>query len=170
VPFFSCKAGQGACFFLMLCALGVAHAQNKGAVMQFDLPKLDGSSLTRLSDLPSTVVVVNFWRSDCPPCVEEMHLLNLQAQQLPAVKFIGIATEEAAKAKRFLARHPSGYLQLGAPLASEGLMRRFGNKTGALPYTAVLNPQRQLCQTKTGLLDAHWLAQALSACSAKDKH
>ena len=116
------------------------------------------------------ILVVNFWASWCPPCVEEMYLLNQQAQQLPAVKFIGIATEEAAKANRFLARYPAGYLQLGAPLASEGLMRRFGNKTGALPYTAVLNPQRQLCQTKTGLLDAQWLAQALSACSGKDKH
>jgi thiol-disulfide isomerase/thioredoxin len=138
--------------------------------MQFDLPKLDGSALVRLSDVPTGVVVLNFWRSDCPPCVEEMYLLNQQAQQLPAVKFIGIATEEAAKANRFLARYPAGYLQLGAPLASEGLMRRFGNKTGALPYTAVLNPQRQLCQTKTGLLDAQWLAQALSACNGKDKH
>ncbi len=164
------KAGQGTCFLLMLCALDFGHAQAKREVMQFDLPQLDGSALVRLSDVPTGAVVLNFWRSDCPPCIQEMPLLNQQALRQPGVKFIGIATEEASKAQRFLARHPVGYLQLRAPSDAQGLMRRFGNKTGALPFTAVLNDQRQVCQDTTGLLDERWLAHALVVCTEKDKH
>jgi thiol-disulfide isomerase/thioredoxin len=168
--FFRLRAGQGACFFVMLFALNGGHAQARGEVMQFDLPKLDGSALVRLSAVPTGVVVLNFWRSDCPPCIQEMPLLNQQAQRQPGVNFIGIATEEASKAKRFLVRYPSGYLQLRAPSDAQGLMRRFGNKTGALPFTVVLNAQRQGCQATTGLLDERWLAQALLVCSDQDKH
>ena len=168
--FFIYKAGQGACLILMLCGLNWGHAQARGAVMQFDLPQLDGSALVRLSDVPAGVVVLNFWRSDCPPCIQEMPLLNQQAQRQPKVTFIGIATEEASKAQRFLARYPSGYLQLRAPSDAQGLMRRFGNKTGALPFTVVLSEQRQVCQATTGLLDERWLAHALLVCSDPDKH
>ena len=167
---FKLRAGKVACFLVMLCALNGAHAQARGEVMQFELPKLDGSALVRLSDVPTGAVVLNFWRSDCPPCILELPLLNQQAQRQPGVKFIGIATEESSKAQRFLARYPSGYLQLRAPSDAQGLMRRFGNKTGALPFTVVLTEQRQVCQATTGLLDERWLAHALVVCTEKDKH
>ena len=168
--FFRRKPGQGGCLFLMLCALNWGHAHARGELMQFDLPQLDGSALVRLSDVPTGVVVLNFWRSDCPPCIQEMPLLNQLAQRQPGVNFIGIATEAASKANHFLARYPSGYLQLRAPSDAQGLMRRFGNKTGALPFTVVLNEQRQVCQATTGLLDERWLAHALVVCTEKDKH
>jgi len=170
--FFTHRAGPCACLILVMCALNCGHAQAqaRGQVMQFDLPKLDGSALVRLRDVPIGVVVLNFWRSDCPPCIQEMPLLNQQSQRQPGVNFIGIATEEASKAHRFLARYPSGYLQLRAPSDAQGLMRRFGNKTGALPFTVVLNAKRQVCQATTGLLDERWLAHVLSVCAEKDKH
>ena len=151
----------GAGLLLLACSVGQAWG---GSAPQLELARLDGAAFVRLSELPKRPLVLNFWRSDCPPCVAEMPLLNQQARRYTEVVFIGIATEEAARARRFLATHPVDYLQLLAPSASEGLMRRFGNKTGALPYTVVLNSQHQICQTQTGPVNAAWLAQTLAAC------
>ena len=41
----------------------------------FSLPQL-GESERRLSDLRGTPVVINFWATWCPPCIEEMPLLD----------------------------------------------------------------------------------------------
>jgi peroxiredoxin len=42
---------------------------------EFDLPALAGGSV-KLSDLKGKVVIVNFWATWCPPCLQEMPGLN----------------------------------------------------------------------------------------------
>jgi hypothetical protein len=43
-------------------------------------------------------------------------------------------------------------------------MRRFGNKSGALPYTVVLNTRLEVCASHLGEVDSTWLAAAAAAC------
>lgn len=156
-------------FFLLLigCALGICEAQDHGATMHLELPNVDGTSFVRLSDFMASAVVLNFWSADCPPCIEELPVLSSQSRLHPSVQFLGIATDEAARARHYVEQQKVVYPQLLAPTVSSGLMRRFGNKTGALPYTVVLNSRHQICQTKTGAVTSDWLAFAVDFCSSK---
>jgi hypothetical protein len=52
-----------------------------------------------------------------------------------------------------------------APAQPEVLLRRFGNKLAALPYTVVLNARHQICTTRLGEVDAAWVATAIATCA-----
>jgi thiol-disulfide isomerase/thioredoxin len=134
--------------------------------MRLELARLDGTAFVRLSDFAGKVVVLNFWRSDCPPCVAEMPLLSGFSQANADVTVIGIATEEASRARRFVERQRITYLQLNAPAQSAGLLRRFGDASGALPYTVVLDTQHRICASQVGAVDAAWLQVAPGRCKA----
>ena len=47
------------------------------------------------------------------------------------------------------------------------LMRRFGNKTGALPFTVVVDARHVVCASRLGAVDADWIAAAARACGAQ---
>lgn len=61
--------------------------------------QMDGRN-TRLSDLRGKIVVVNFWATWCPPCVEETPSLNRLQQwlQLRGGTVLGISEDEDASA------------------------------------------------------------------------
>jgi cytochrome c biogenesis protein CcmG/thiol:disulfide interchange protein DsbE len=62
-----------------------------GAVMaDFELEGLNRKK-TRLSDLRGKPVVLNFWATWCPPCREEMPVLDRAARELKGkVTFVGV--------------------------------------------------------------------------------
>lgn len=132
----------------------------------FELPLLDGSKFVRAADFSGRPLLVNFWASECPPCVNEMPLLAAQAARHPAAQFIGVAVDGRARALRFLWGRPSVYPQLEAPRQPEVLLRRFGNLQAALPFTVVLDPAQRICASRQGEVDARWISAALAACAA----
>ena len=75
--------------FLFLFAIGLCGAScNKDPgpqvgepVPDFELPDLDGR-LKRLTELRGQVVVLNYWATWCPPCVDEMPSLEKLHQAL----------------------------------------------------------------------------------------
>lgn len=132
--------------------------------MALELPRLDGTAFVRLADYAGRPVLLNFWGSECPPCAAELPLLFQQAPLYPGLPFLGIAVDRRDDAARFLARWQPSYPQLVATTQPEVLMRRYGNRLGALPYTVVLDARHALCATHLGALDARWLAAAAEAC------
>lgn len=137
-----------------------------GAAMDLTLPALDGSRFVRLADFSGRPVLLNFWGSECPPCIHEMPLLFAQAPRHPGLQFLGIAVDQRASATRFLARLQPSYPQLLATSQPEVLLRRFGNRLGALPYTVVLNARHEVCLTRLGEIDAAWVDSAAATCGA----
>ena len=109
-------------------------------------------------------MLLNFWSSDCPPCVREMPLLDRWAAAHAGVAVVGIAVDAPDAAQRFAALHPVRYLQLRVGVDARVLLRRFGNREGVLPYTVLLGPQRQPCASRRGELEAAWLDAALRDC------
>jgi cytochrome c biogenesis protein CcmG, thiol:disulfide interchange protein DsbE len=73
-------------------------------VFAFDV----GGKAARLSDLRGQVVVLNFWATWCPPCVEEMPSLNHLHERLAkrGVTILGVSSDEdAATYDQFLRDH-----------------------------------------------------------------
>ena len=152
---------------LLWATLG--HAQQstnlQSNTMTLELPDIDGTRIFQLSDYAGKPMVLNFWGSFCPPCISEMPMLHKQALRYPGVQFLGIAIDDRLKARGFLQSQQVTYPHLVAPVQSDGIMRRFGNKSGALPYTAILDKSHRLCLSKAGGIDSGWLADALRHCA-----
>lgn len=143
---------------LLAPLLSLAHGHN------LRLPTLDGQRTVSLDAYKGRALLLNFWSSDCLPCVRELPLLQAQSQ-LQALPYIGIAIDEPGRAAAFARDAGVRYLQLAAaPAGRAALLRRFGNRLGALPYTVVLDGAHRLCATRLGAVDAAWLARAVQAC------
>lgn len=112
--------------------------------------------------------MVNFWRSDCPPCVREMPLLADTARQGKS-QVVAIALQrpyETANAPGGVLAALQAPLQLlHGPSEPRGLLARFGNPAGALPYTVVLDAQHRTCARQTGEVTADWLNAAIHRCT-----
>jgi peroxiredoxin len=81
---------------------------------QFALNTLDGKPVA-LADLKGKPVLVNFWASWCPPCLEETPALieayNELKKENPNFEFVGIGTnDEKANLVKFAANNNIPYL------------------------------------------------------------
>ena len=139
-----------------------------GTKNTLDFELSNGRQFIKLSQLPAQTTVINFWRSDCPPCVREMPLLAELAQS-GKVRVITVALqrpqETAAAPAAITETLKPPLLSLHGPSEPRGLLARFGNPHGALPHTVLLDPERHPCGQHTGELSSAWLAAATAACS-----
>ena len=123
---------------LTLMMPGAAVAVGPGeAAPDFALTNFDGKPL-HLADLRGKLVFLNFWASWCGPCIEEMpHLSAWQRGYGPeGLQVIGISMDDdAAPARRFLARHPVDY---PIALGDAKLGERFGGILG-LPQSFLID-------------------------------
>ena len=67
----------------------------------------DSDRTVSLRDLRGKVVVLNFWATWCPPCVEEMpSLIAMQKQMKDKVTVLAVSTDESESAYRqFIRQH-----------------------------------------------------------------
>jgi thiol-disulfide isomerase/thioredoxin len=107
-----------------------------------------------LADFQGHVLVVNFWATWCPPCVEEMPLLDGFAQQQhpKGWRVIGLALDNLNAVQSFLKRVPVSFPVAIAGLAGLELSRELGNAGGQLPFTAVWDSDGALRHVKLGPL------------------
>ena len=143
---------------LLLLLAGHAAA----APLSFDLPSLDGEGRVKLGQFQGQPVVLNFWASNCLPCIRELPILHAHAAKQPKLPFIGIAIDTRAAAQGFLRQHRASYPQA---LAWPALLPIFGNEIKGLPYTVILTSHHRICARRLGPVDAAWLAKAVAACA-----
>ena len=118
---------------------------------RFDQPNGEPLALSSLRGRP---LVLNFWATWCPPCVEEMPLLDRFYQQNSNKNWqiLGIAIDQPSAVRRFLGQFPVHYPIVLGGMQGNGLGRLLGNEQGSLPYTVVLDEQGHLVQRKLGRL------------------
>ena len=122
--------------------------------------ELPSGGIYKLSKLRGKPLVVNFWATWCPPCVEEMPLLNAFYRQHAANgwQMVGLAADNAKAVNQYLSKIPMNFPTPLAGLAGIELSRTLGNLSGALPFTVVLNSQGAIALRQMGKLSVQQIA------------
>lgn len=115
----------------------------------------------RMDGFQGRPLLVNFWATWCPPCVEELPLIDAfhREQSDRGWQVLGLAVDQAAPVVRFLARLPLGFPVALAGLAGADLSRSLGNPSGALPFSVAFGADGRIMHRKLGKLSVDELAQ-----------
>jgi thiol-disulfide isomerase/thioredoxin len=121
------------------------------ALWEKSFQTLDGPALP-LASLRGKPLLVNFWATWCPPCVEELPLLDrfAQANKAKGWQVLGLAADQEAPVRGFLQRVPLSFPVALAGFPGIELSKVLGNVSGALPFTVVLGSDGNIVQRRIG--------------------
>ena len=123
------------------------------AAPDFALPDLAGEQRT-LADWSGKVVVLNFWATWCAPCREEMPMLVEIGDEYrgKGVEVVGVAVDDRDKIAEFVDEFRVNFPIVYGELAALKLSQTYGNRIGALPYTAIIDRQGRIVHMHAGIL------------------
>jgi thiol-disulfide isomerase/thioredoxin len=119
----------------------------------FSLTDLDGK-MRNVSEWDNKILVVNFWATWCPPCIQEMPLLVEIQQDYGEIglQIIGIAVDEHEAVKQFVEENYINYPILEGDDVID-ISKSFGNRLGVLPFTAVVDRNGNVVERHVGDLN-----------------
>ena len=132
------------------------------SVISFTLPDLEGEQQS-LEQWQGQVVMVNFWAPWCPPCREEVPAF-IELQEKYADKgftIVGITVDTHENAQTFADTMGINYPVLIAEEEGIELAKKYGNKVGALPFTALLDRSGNIVFTHRNELTLEQAEEAL---------
>ena len=133
-------------------------AQDALWAMNFDTP--DGQPQP-MSSFRGKPLLLNFWATWCPPCVEELPLLDAfyQEQKSNGWQVLGLAVDQPSAVRKWLAAKPLNFAVGMAGLDGTELSKSLGNLAGSLPFTAIFGSSGALLHRKTGQVSKEDLVQ-----------
>ena len=134
-------------------ALGSSSADPPATAPDFRFTDQHGVE-RRFSDWHGTARVVNFWATWCPPCVHEIPMLITVQESFRAqgVRFVGVAVDDSAAAFAMAKELRMNYPTMAGPTRTLDLLRAYGNRAGALPFTAFVDPRGSIRDRHVGAL------------------
>ena len=96
-----------------------------------------------LSQWKGKTLVINFWATWCPPCLQEIPGFSTLQEQYASkgVQFVGIALDTSDNILGYSKQHPASYPLFVAEAKGAELSRQLGNSRLALPYTVVIDDE-----------------------------
>lgn len=100
-------------------------------------------------------LLVNFWATWCPPCIEELPLIDAfyKANQSKSFQVVGLAVDQPSQVRRFLTQKPLQFPTGLAGMVGSELGVSLGNAQSALPYSVLFDAKGRLLAQKAGKLE-----------------
>ena len=117
--------------------------------LNFDDPAGNPLAMASLRGKP---LLVNFWATWCPPCIEELPLLDsfYRSNQAKGWQVIGLAIDQPSAVQKWLKSRPLSFPVGMAGFQGTELVKSFGNASGGLPFTLVVSAAGSIIARKTG--------------------
>lgn len=102
----------------------------------------------------SRPLLINFWATWCPPCVEELPLLNrfFEQNRHNGWQVLGLAVDQPEPVKAFLIKSPLSFPVALAGADGISLTKALGNSSGGLPFSVLIHANGQVIKRKIGQL------------------
>ena len=99
-------------------------------------------------------LVINFWATWCPPCVDELPLLDAfyRKNASNSWQVVGLAIDQPSAVRAFLARKPVSFPVGLAGLDGTELSKALGNSSGGLPFSVQVSGPGEVMHRKIGRL------------------
>lgn len=119
----------------------------------FTLPDQQGRD-RHVKEWDGQVLVINFWATWCPPCRKEIpEFIELQNEYGgQGLQFVGIALEKAEDVTDYAREMGINYPILTGELSAIRIAEEYGNQTGALPYTVIIDRNQVIRHVQQGVL------------------
>ena len=90
-----------------------------------------------VADFRGKPLLVNFWATWCPPCVEELPMIEAfwREHASKGLQVLALAIDQPSAVRRFLERQPLSFPVGLAGLSGTELAKSLGNTAGGLPFS-----------------------------------
>lgn len=106
----------------------------------------------QLKNFAGQKLVINFWATWCPPCVEELPLLEkfYQEQKQNNWMVVGLAIDKLASVQQFLKQNALSFPIGVGNIELMTLSQNWGNLSGSLPFSIVIDSNGVVVQRRIG--------------------
>jgi peroxiredoxin len=142
-----------------------ASAKKSGtnSLPEFSLPDLSGQQRS-ISEWQGKILIINFWATWCPPCLEEIpDFVALQKQYAAQdIQFIGIALDDKESVVEFTTTTKINYPILLGSDNGMALTHQLGNNVDAVPYTIIVDRHGLILQKHPGEFSKEQILKTLA--------
>lgn len=143
-----------------------AHAQAVQDFWQTRWDRPEGGALD-MASFRGRPLLVNFWATWCPPCVQELPMIDgfFRENSSKGFQVLALAIDQPSAVRRFLERQPLSFPVALAGLQGSALARSLGNLNGGLPFSVFFAKNGDIYRQKLGQLSLLDLQEGLLASS-----
>jgi len=133
---------------------------------EFSLRNMDGSTW-HSEQWADKFLVLNFWATWCPPCLEEMPVFTKLQKEFADkdVQFIGIAIDDREAVQEFIDSYGIDFTILLGNTQAVALSERLGNRFSALPFTVLVDKGGKVLMRHAGGIKEQQLRPLLDKLS-----
>jgi len=133
------------------------HAVMDEAVLNFwmqSFERPEGGTLL-MQEFQGKPLLINFWATWCPPCIEELPLIDAfyNRNKSKSLQIIGLAVDQPSMVRRYLTQKPLSFPVGLAGFNGTELGRTLGNAQSVLPFSVIFDAKGRLLAQKAGKLD-----------------